>query len=155
MVRELVAIGATTITFTIPDVSRRMRLGRKLSARTQAMNAEIRRLAALHGAILLDLADYELAADPRMWAVDRLHGNPAAHTRIAGELAHLLALPGAPPTSRGVSLPPSPRPPLREVVVADVSWIVRFVVPWAWRRVRGVRPTAVAKRPVLSPVRPV
>jgi hypothetical protein len=90
-----------------------------------------------------------------MWAVDRLHGNPAGHARIAGELAHLLALPGAPPSSRGVSLPPSPRPRLRDVVVDDVSWILRFVVPWALRRVRGLRPTAMAKRPRLVPVRPL
>ena len=155
MVRELVAIGATTITFTIPDVSRRMRLGRRLSERTLAMNAEIRRLAALHGAIVLDLASYELSSDPRMWAVDRLHGNPAGHAQIAGELAHLLALPGAPPTARGVSLPPSPPPPLHEVIARDASWIVRFVVPWAWRRVRGQRPTALPKRPTLTPVRPL
>jgi lysophospholipase L1-like esterase len=155
MIRELVAIGATTITFTIPDVSSRMRLGRRLSARTTAMNAEIRRLAALHGAIVLDLANYELSSDPRMWAVDRLHGNPAGHARIAGELAHLLGLPGAPPSSRGVSLPPSQPLRAREVIAADVSWIVRFVVPWAWRRVRGRRPTALPKRPTLSPVRPM
>jgi len=155
MIRELGAAGATTITFTIPDVSRRMRLGRRLSARTTALNDEIRRLATHHGAVLLDLASYELAYDPRMWAVDRLHGNPAGHARIAEELAHLLALPGAPPSSRGISLPPSPPPRLREVVAQDVSWILRFVVPWAWRRVRGLRPTAMPKRPMLTPVRPL
>ena len=65
-------MGATVITFTIPDVSRRMRLGGALSAKTAALNAELR---GIPGALLLNLARYELTQDPRMSAVDRIHGN--------------------------------------------------------------------------------
>src|SRR5688500_753527 len=68
MVHGLIAVGATVVTFTIPDVSGRMRLARTLTARTNALNRELRQMAHDSGAILLDLASYELAYDERMWA---------------------------------------------------------------------------------------
>lgn len=153
MVRALAGGGATVVTFTIPDVSRRMRLGRALSARTAALNVELRALAADTGAKLLDLAALELAHDPRMWAADRLHGNSEGHARIAEEVAFMLGIPGC---ASGLARPVEPPAPRRrrDVVVEDVAWIARFVAPWAWRRLRGrslgdgVQP----KRPTLTPV---
>ena len=155
MIAAFAALGATVITFTLPDVSRRMRLGGRLAARTEALNVEIRRVAAARGAIILDLAVYPLSGDPRMWADDRLHGNPEGHARIAGELAHLLGLPGAPASQLGVALPEARRPTLREVLTTDARWILRYVAPFVVRKLR--RRTAghglVAKRPTLTPVR--
>lgn len=153
MIGALRAIGATVITFTIPDVSSRMRLGRALSTRTAALNAELRQVAAATGARLLDLASYELAYDPRMWARDRIHGNAAGHARIGAALAHLLELPGAPADALTAALPPRPRRPARDLA-AHLSWTVRYVVPWAVRRLRN-RTTGhgrTAKRPTLAPV---
>ncbi len=155
MVAGLRAVGATVVTFTIPDVSRRMRLGRMLTAKTAALNIEIHQVARATGALLLDLATYELADDPRMWAVDRIHGNPDGHARIAAALAHLLGLPGAPAGSLTEPLPHQDRR-RRDVLVEDLAWVARYVAPWAWRRLRG-RTTGdriTAKRPVLGPVRP-
>lgn len=154
MVSGLRNVGATVITFTIPDVSRRMRLGRTLTAKTAALNVEIHKIATATGALLLDLASYDIAHDPRVWAVDRIHGNPEGHARIAAALAHLLGLPDATPHSLTESLPPDGRR-RRDKLVEDVRWIARFVAPWALRRVRG-RTTGdgmTAKRPVLTPVR--
>ena len=155
MARALIAGGATVITFTIPDVSRRMRLGRTLSARTQALNVELRRGAAETGALLLDLASYDAAHDPRLWAVDRLHGNPAGHALIADELAHLLGLPGAEPGALAEPLPPH-APRRLDDLAADLAWAARFVAPWAWRRLRGrtLGDGRSAKRPTLMPVVP-
>lgn len=153
MVAALRAIGTTVVTFTIPDVSRRMRLGRALTAKTAALNVELRAMAARTGARLLDLASYELAEEPRMWARDRIHGNPAGHARIAGALAHLLQVPGA-TDALADPLPPLPRR-RRELVLEDVTWVARYVAPWAWRRLRG-RTTGdgrAPKRPTLTPVR--
>jgi lysophospholipase L1-like esterase len=153
MIRALRGLGATVVTFTIPDISGRMRMGRTLSARTEALNLELRRLAAESGALLLDLASYQLAYDPRMWARDRIHGNPAGHERIAAELAHLVGVPDAPPGSLSATLPPLPPRGLRDLA-ADASWIASYVVPWAIRRLRN-RTTGTgrsAKRPVLGPV---
>ncbi len=155
MVSGLRSVGATVITFTIPDVSRRMRLGRTLTEKTAALNVEIEKIARETGAVLLDLATYELAGDPRMWAVDRIHGNPEGHARIAAALAHLLELPGATGGSLTEALPTEPRR-RRDLLVEDLSWVARFVAPWAWRRLRG-RTTGdgiTAKRPVLTPFHP-
>ncbi|MEJ7600627.1 MAG: SGNH/GDSL hydrolase family protein [Kofleriaceae bacterium] len=154
MVGALRGLGATVVTFSIPDVSRRMRLGRALSARTAALNVELRRMADASGALVLDLAALELAHDPRMWAVDRLHGNAEGHARIAEELAHMLGIAGCEPGLRR-PVPPAPARRRREILAEDVGWIAKFVAPWAWRRLRG-RTTGdriTAKRPTLAPVR--
>ena len=124
-----------------------------LTAKTDALNIEIRAMAKATGALLLDLATYELAGDPRMWAVDRIHGNPDGHARIAAALAHLLGLPGGMADALTSPLPPHNRR-RRDLLVEDLAWIARFVAPWAWRRVRG-RTTGdgiTAKRPALTPV---
>ncbi len=154
MVRGLAAVGATVITFTIPDVSRRMRLPRTLSRKTQELNVALRDVATRTGAILLDLAAYELADDPRMWAVDRLHGNPEGHARIADELAYLLGLPGAGTGGLRSRIPPPPPRRRRDVLREDLAWAARYVAPWAWRRMRGVTlgDGRDPKRPTLTPV---
>ncbi len=166
MVHALVDAGAEVVTFTIPDVSRRMRVGRALAARTVALNAELRRVTGLAGPScarsldarpgvhLLDLASYDLAHDPRMWSADRLHGNPDGHARIAATLAHLLGLPDGDARSLTERLPPPPPRRRREVVAADLAWAARYVVPWAWRRLRGktAGDGLTAKRPTLTPV---
>lgn len=154
MIGALRALGATVVTFTIPDVSGRMRLGGALSTRTAELNAELRRISSSTGARLLDLASYELAYDPRMWARDRIHGNPAGHERIGAALAHLLDLPGAPADALTSALPPRVRRTSEELA-ADLAWTLRYVLPWAVRRLRN-RTTGhgrVAKRPTLAPVR--
>jgi lysophospholipase L1-like esterase len=153
MIRALAAVGATVVTFTLPDVSQRMRLGRALSGRTTALNAEIRRGARDTGAVLFDLAAYALAADPRVWAADRLHGNPEGHARLADELATLLRVPGA-VSGLVPALPPMPARRRRDIAIEDATWILRFVAPWAMRRLRGVTlgDGRVAKRPILAPI---
>jgi lysophospholipase L1-like esterase len=156
MIRGLREVGATVITFTIPDVSRRMRLGRTLTAKTDALNIEIKTIARETGALLLDLAAYELADDPRVWAVDRIHGNPEGHARIAAALAHLLEVPGAAADTLTEALPRH-MARRRDLLREDLRWVARYVAPWAWRRLRG-RTTGdgiTAKRPVLTPVRPL
>jgi lysophospholipase L1-like esterase len=156
MVRGLIAVGATVVTFTIPDVSGRMRLGRTLTARTDALNRELRQMAHDSGAILLDLASYELAYDERMWARDRIHGNAAGHAAIANELAHALGVPDAAPGALSAALEPPVHRGRRAMLAEDLRWVRHYVLPWAWRRLRG-RTTGdgiTAKRPTLRVVVP-
>jgi lysophospholipase L1-like esterase len=154
MVHTLSAQGATVVMFTIPDVSPRMRLGKTLSQRTADLNVELRTIAATEKAVLLDLASHELAHDPRMWAVDRLHGNPAGHARIANELARLLTIPGVSEGGLDAPIDRLPSRPRREVLIEDLAWIAKFVAPWAWRRLRGrtLGDGREPKRPRLTPV---
>jgi lysophospholipase L1-like esterase len=153
MAGALRAVGATVVTFTIPDISRRLPFGRALTAKTTELNVALRRMAARTGALLLDLASYQLAEDPRMWARDRIHGNPEGHERIASELAHLLGLPGSRSGSLNERLPRTQQR-RRDLLVEDLAWMARFVAPWVWRRLHG-RTTGdgiTAKRPFLMPV---
>jgi lysophospholipase L1-like esterase len=153
MVDGLASAGARVIIFTIPDVSQRMRLGRALSAKTAALNAALVRIPR---ARVLDLAAYALARDPRMWAADRIHGNPAGHARIAAALAHLIDIPGVDGVALDEQLAPEPPRSPFAVIADDVRWVARFVAPWAWRRLRGrtAGDGLTAKRPALAPVTP-
>jgi len=158
MQRALVASGCVVVTFTIPDIAHRLAIApiaRRLSARTHALDDEIRQVSAASGAILIDLAAYPVASDPRMWSRDRLHANPEGHARIADAVAHALALPGADTRWRD-PLPPAPAAGLGARLAGHARWGRDYFVPWLWRRVHGGPPGPLApKRPALAPVEPV
>ena len=150
MQRALIAGGAVVVSFTIPDLSRRLPVRGALPARTTALNRALRTISAATGARLLDLAAYDVASDPRLWAIDRLHANTAGHTRIAEAVAFTLGLPGATEAWRAPL--PTAMPPAR--LAADLAWAWRYVVPWLWRRARGrtAGDRVTAKRPGLVSV---
>jgi len=156
MQRALIESGCTVLTFTIPDISRRLALpplDRMLSRRTLALDDEIRRVSATSGAILLDLAVHDLASDPRVWSRDRLHANADGHARIAHGLAQALGLPGT--DDSWLAPPDDPHPTgLRTRITEQLSWGRDYFVPWLWRRVRGrsAGDQCVPKRPALTPV---
>jgi len=157
MQRALVERGCTVVSFTIPDISRRLALpplDRVLASRTHALDHEIRRVSAASGAILLDLATYPLASDPRVWSRDRLHANPDGHARIAGAVAQALGLPGA-DDSWLAPLPAPPRVGFAARLAEHAAWSRDYLAPWLWRRLAGrsAAPGA-AKRPRLSPIIP-
>jgi len=158
MQRALVERGSVVLSFTIPDISRRLAippLDRVLSRRTHALDDEIRRVSADTGAILIDFGAFDLSSDPRMWSRDRLHLNPEGHARITAAIAHALALPGADDTWR-VPLPDPQPAGLRARVAEHLSWGRDYFMPWLWRRVRGVTAgdDREAKRPSLTPITP-
>jgi len=85
---------AVVLTFTLPDLTRVMPIGRFLAPRIRAMNKSIREAADSTGAHLIDFAAYSVGSDPRLWSEDRFHVNSEGHARIAAALAQALALPG-------------------------------------------------------------
>jgi lysophospholipase L1-like esterase len=154
MQRALLDAGAVVLTFTLPDMRRVMPLTRFFIDRVFALNEELRAVCARTGALLLDLASYEVASDPRLWSDDRLHANSVGHERIAAALAALLGLPSD--TSWSAPLPPPPPPGVLGVVRAEWAWTRRHFAPWLWRHARG-RSSGdgrSAKRPALEAVGP-
>lgn len=147
MQRVLIAGSAVVVSFTIPDLSRRIPIAGALPARTTALNRALRAVSATTGARLLDLAAHDIASDPRLWAIDRLHANAVGHARIADAVAFTLGLPGA--TAAWREPLPTPVPPAR--LIDDLAWGWRYVVPWLWRRARGrtAGDRVTAKRPAL------
>ncbi|MCE9581556.1 MAG: SGNH/GDSL hydrolase family protein [Planctomycetes bacterium] len=94
MQRELIAAGAVVLTFTLPDLTGVMPIGRLLSKRVKAMNDAIKEASAATGARLVDFAAHSIGSDPRLWTEDRFHVNAEGHARIAAALAQALGLPG-------------------------------------------------------------
>jgi lysophospholipase L1-like esterase len=156
MQRALIDTGCVVVTFTIPDISRRLAvppLDRFLSIRTRELSDEIRSVSRASGAVLVDFAIHELATDPRMWSRDRLHLNAEGHARSAEAVAQALALPDT--DDRWLSpLPDPPHVGLRDRLAADLAWGREHFVPWLLRRVRGqsAGDNRTAKRPELTPV---
>ena len=136
MQRAFIEQGATVITFTLPDTSRIMPLSRFVAHRNLALAEEIRAACARSGALLLDLARYPVASDPRVWSDDRLHANSIGHARIADAMAYLLGLPGT-DASWMEPLPSAPPPTIFTTLRAEVAWARNHLLPWVWRHARG------------------
>jgi hypothetical protein len=96
-----------------------------------ALNEAMRDACASSGATLVDLASFPVAVDARLWSEDRLHANALGHARIAAALAHALGLPGS-DASWSEPLPPLPAPTLAQRLAAELSWLARHLLPWAW-----------------------
>jgi len=132
----LTGIGATVITFTLPDLGDIMPLARMVRGRLLRMNDIIRQAAARSGTIVCDFAVHPVASDPRLWSGDRLHANTAGHARIADALADHLGLPGA-NGSWSAPLPHAPPARWTETLGAEAAWMRRHMLPWLWRHLHG------------------
>ncbi len=119
----LVGGKAVVLTFTLPDLSGVMPIGRFLAPRVRGMNDSIRKAAASTGARLIDFAAYSVGSDPRLWSEDRFHVNAEGHARIAAAMAQSLGLPGADNSWQQ----PMPAPSARS------RW-VRMAESWGWYR---------------------
>lgn len=129
-------VGATVLTFTLPDLTAVMPLARRLAPRIAALNAALRDVSHRTGALLVDLALCSVASDPRLWSEDRLHANAAGHARIAEALAQALELPGA-DASWSTPLPFQQPPSRLTWWLAEGRWSARHLLPWVWRHLRG------------------
>lgn len=145
MQQALIRGGATVLTFTLPDLTRVMPLGRLLAPRVRGLNEALRTASARTGALLVDFAAHPVGSDARLWSADRFHANAAGHERIARALAHALELPGA---DAGWSDPLAAEPDaaLGIRLGAQLSWAGRFLLAPAWHAALG-RSQATARRP--------
>lgn len=149
--RACAASGAVVLTFTLPDLTPLLPLGRLVAPRIRALNAGVRRVCAETGARLVDFAAHPIVAtDHRLWSDDRLHANAVGHARIADALAEALGLPGA----RGDWREPlPPLPPVRPWQRArkEAAWARRHLLPWMWLGLsRGASTRAPARPPMLE-----
>lgn len=152
MQRALIDVGATVLSFTLPDLAPVMPLARFLTARTMVLNDVLRRASERSGAILVDLAAHPVGSDRRLWSDDRLHANAHGHERIAHALAHAAGLPDADDSWTQPLDPDAPRS-LRAKLAAEVAWGRDYLWPWLVRqaRRRSSGDGRVEKRPQLTP----
>jgi lysophospholipase L1-like esterase len=136
-VARLTATGARVLLLTVIQRDRRgVARGDALSRRFEQFNDAVRRVAAAHGAVLADLAAVPVLADTRTWHADRLHLNPEGHRRVAGAVLAALELDAA--TAWAEPLVAVRHRGRLSRWSADAAWFVRYLVPWVWRRLRGV-----------------
>jgi lysophospholipase L1-like esterase len=150
MYGALAAAGATVLTFTLPDLTGVMPIGRLIARRLRAMNAAMRDAAAETGARLVDFAAIPVSSDRRFWSDDRFHVNSDGHERMSVALAQALGLPGADDSWKRPFDGVAPKGPLARFS-EDVAWCGRHLIGRAItgrRDVSALRP----KRPLLLPV---
>ena len=131
-------LGATAISFTMPDPAAINPIGTHLRERVSRLNQIIRSEAARHGALVLDFERYPVAQDPRLWFEDRLHGNELGHQLVAAALAYRLGITGfdqgwAEPLHGEVAKPRG-----REQVTGDFDWAVHYLMPWLGKGIRRI-----------------
>ena len=136
MQRALATGGATVVTFTLPDLTPILPIGRMLAPRVRALNDALRSASAKTGAILVDFAAHTIGSDPRLWSEDRFHANPDGHVRIAHALAHAIGIPGA-DDSWMLPLPPGAARSRGAQLGSEIAWGCRSVASWGMGAMRG------------------
>jgi len=121
--------------------------------RLLALNALVRETCARTGAHCVDLAQYPVTSDMRLWSGDRLHANSEGHRRIAAALAHALGLRGH-DDSWTQPLPYERASSMIMRVTGEFRWTREHFIPWLWRHARGISSGdgRTAKRPALETV---
>ena len=110
---------------------------RLLNRRTVRLAAELHRIAAETGAMLLDFTQDPDRIDERMWAADRVHLSSYGHRVLSYRAAAVLGVPGASELGALDALMHDDAPETRIDRISTPAWIWTHVRPWAARRVRG------------------
>jgi hypothetical protein len=137
MQRAFLDIGATVLTFTLPDMHDVMPLSRLFDARRRRLNQLLRDISARTGAIVCDMDAHPVASDPRVWSGDRLHANTLGHARMAEALAYHAGYTDV-GTAWAEPLPDPPRRTSLGLVKAELAWLRIHFLPWLWRHARGI-----------------
>ena len=139
MFRTFTDAGVAVLSLTLPDPTPNLPLSRIIGPRLAAFNEAVHAAAERSGVIMVDVASYNDASDPRLWSDDRLHGNSEGHERVARALAHGLGLPGFDESWRDPLPPVAPADGIARIaaVRADLQWAQLHALPWLWRVVRG------------------
>ncbi len=150
MMGGLAAQGTIVITFTLPNLTGVMPIGRFLTQRVRRMNKTIREAAATTGARTVDFEACPVASDLRLWAEDRFHVNAEGHSRICAALAQCLALPDTNDAWRQPLPADTTRSPWARFR-QDCRWFGRHLLP-RFRPGPDEGAPFRAKRPKLTPV---
>ncbi|MFD3451469.1 SGNH/GDSL hydrolase family protein [Streptomyces sp. NPDC058691] len=95
----------------------------------------IDKLAARHGALVVDLYGADVLGDPRLWADDRLHLDEEGHRRVAEAVWQTLGhTPGFDWTE---ALPAGMPLPWAARRASDLRFTRQHLVPWIGRRLTG------------------
>ncbi len=134
-VRQLRGAGTDVLVFAFGDPSRRSRVMGAVRERIRAYNTAVAAISDHHGCYRVDYWDVAALDDDVYWDADRLHLSPRGH-----QLAALSALEALGLVDDGwrTPIPASPVPPVHRRLAAHGRWTTGHLLPWAYRRARGV-----------------
>ena len=134
---ELNKNGARLMLFTVQEsAASNTRTGVIWNERFKEFNKQVRELAKETNAILNEANDGRYPNDIRFLAFDRLHLNPEGHHRVAQGVLENMGLPFD--AGYKIPLPPAKKEnPIKKKIV-NAIWIITFVLPWIYRRLRGI-----------------
>lgn len=135
-VRKIAASGATVLLFTVLErTDRRGKTADLWAIRFGEFNKNVRAVAQEVGAIVADANEEGLLSDRRFLADDRLHLNEIGHDRVAQGILEKLGLPYT--VGWREPLPEAEKLSHFARHRSNFTWILSFLIPWIWRRVRG------------------
>jgi len=134
--KKVAATGCTLMLFTVMEKpTSEGRTGKVWESRFHEFNKIVRHTAEITGAVIIDWNVAPFLSDLRFLALDRLHLNAEGHYRVAQGVLEKLGLPFD--AQWKIPLPPAEPTPFVKKFGSDMRWIITFVIPWIWRRLRG------------------
>ena len=135
-ISDIARTGATLIVFTVVDrVEGKGKTAQLWHERFSAFNVNVREVAKKYGAIVIEADDAKWLADLRFLAKDRLHLNSDGHWRLSQAVLEKLGKEFD--AAWKIPLAPAAKKSKLKKKSEDLIWIVTFVMPWIWRRLRG------------------
>ena len=135
-ISDLIKTGATVIVFTVIDrVEGNGKTAQLWHERFSAFNVNVRQVANKYGAIIIESDNAKWMADLRFLARDRLHLNADGHWRLSQAVLENLGKEFDPKWK--IPLDPATAKSRLRKNLENIIWIIIFVLPWIWRRIRG------------------
>ena len=135
-ISDLTKTGATVMVFTVIDrVEGNGKTAQLWHERFSAFNVNVRQVANKYGAIIIESDSAKWMADLRFLARDRLHLNSDGHWRLSQAVLENLGKESDPKWK--IPLDPATAKSRLRKNLENIIWIIIFVLPWIWRRVRG------------------
>jgi lysophospholipase L1-like esterase len=135
-ISDLAKTGATVIVFTVIDrVEEKGKTAQLWHERFSAFNVNVREVANKYGATIIEADGAKWMADLRFLAKDRLHLNSDGHWRLSQAVLEKLGKDFD--SAWKIPLAPTVEKSKLRKQSENLLWIIAFVIPWIWRRMRG------------------
>ena len=134
-IKQLTDAGATVIIFTVVDkVEGKGKIAKLWHERFSAFNNNVRMVSGKYPTILFEGKKAEFLNTQSFLSSDRLHMNPEGHRRLANAVLEGLGY-EFDPNWRNEILVNEKKSTLKPL--SNIAWVITFLIPWIWRRLRG------------------
>ncbi len=134
-VKQLTDAGATVIIFTVVDkVEGKGKIAKLWHERFSAFNGNVRIVSEKYPTILFEGKKAEFLNTQSFLSSDRLHMNSEGHRRLANAVLEGLGYEFDP--SWRNEIPVNEKKSILKPL-SNIAWVITFLIPWIWRRLRG------------------